>query len=197
VPAWPLVAYGCPVLGHREERVPLDQVELSGARRRVRQCLLYGLVLSGVVATLTYFLPGHRVIIEGPARHGTRTPTDLPLHSVADDLGAIWVLGFAAAIVTSLVAAHGAKRLPVPALAGLFAILFGVITLVAGFLAHTLSTLETVGAGVVLRNAQIAMVTLGAVVIVADPVLRVLERRRHRRQSSVPDLPAARVHRGD
>jgi hypothetical protein len=160
-------------------RMRLLDVRLVGAAALFRSFMFWCLAALAAIGALGYVMPAHRV------------RGDIEFHSNYADGGPFSLLVFALVIGVAL--ALRRHRFGAGMIAGATASVGAVLALGPVFLVHFLSTVEDGPGEVLFAMGVLGCFFGGAIALVAEPILYVVERRRLEREAAPPSLPVARI----
>ena len=160
------------------ERPRLRSIELTGPRALIRTIAFYALLICSLAAAIGYVAPAHRL-------------RDEHFHSNFDDGG----IGSLLVLVALGVGVFLLRRMRFGGgmIAGVVAAGGAVLALAPVLLAHFLSSPEYAWGEHLFAIGELGLFFGGAALLLAEPVLYLLERRRIERASRPAPLPAARV----
>lgn len=173
----------------------LRSLQLTGPRALIRRTALFVILAAAVTAAIGYVLPAHRLVYV-PSSGGyfdfAGQPGEAHFHSLLDDSSpvAILVLLSAAALVALLTRTH---RLGTGMLAGVLGAGGAILAVMPTILVHLFSRYESGIGDHLFGLGVLAMFFVGIALVIAEPVLFVLERRRIERASRPAPLPVATI----
>jgi uncharacterized protein (TIGR03382 family) len=156
----------------------LGELELTGARKVIRRVLFAGVAILAAIGAFGYLLPAHRLLESAVA------------HSNYADGGPATLVVFASAALCWLFARR--RGYGTGYLFGLAAIFAAVLAVVPVFLVHLLRTVEHGPGEALFSLGVIGMFGLGIVIMIAEPILYLGQRRQLERDVD-PHFPTARA----
>jgi hypothetical protein len=163
-------------------RQRLRTIRLTGARAIIRSTSFLAIAIAAVVAGIGYVLPAHRLA------------SDAHFHSNAADGGPLplVVLAFVAAAAVLL------RRLRIGAgmLTGMIGAGGAIAAVAPVLLAHLFSSVEATYGDHMFALGLLGMFFVGIALLIAEPILYVLERRSIQRAALPAPLPVAVAVRG-
>lgn len=163
-----------------QERPRLRTIELTEGRELARKLTLGALPVFAVIAALGYVLPAHRLEHEWV------------FHSNFSDGGPASLLVLAGVVLcTGLLFRHG--RFGAGMGAGVLGMLGAVLALAPVFLVHMFSHVDHSYGESLFAIGELGLFFTGAAVLVVEPIVFLLERRRIVRASMPVELPVARA----
>jgi hypothetical protein len=176
-------------------RPRLRSLDLTGPRATIRRTAFIALIASAVVAAIGFVLPAHRLVYvpsSGAYIDLGAQPGETSFHSLLADGGPLSIVALltAAAFVAMLMRS---RRLGAGMLAGLLAAGGAVLAIGPIILVHLFSKYETAIGNHLFAIGELVLLFVGAGLVIAEPILYLLERRRIERASRPAPLPVARI----
>jgi hypothetical protein len=176
-------------------RTRLRSVELTGLRATIRRTTFITIIASAVIAAIAFLLPAHRleyVPSSGGYLDLAAQPGETVFHSLLSDGGPLSIVALftAAAFVAMLMSS---RRLGAGMLAGLLAAGGALLAIGPILLVHLFSRYETAIGDHLFIIGELVLFFAGAALVIGEPILYLLERRRIERASRPSPLPIARV----
>lgn len=161
-------------------RPRLRTIELTAHRAAFRRTLTWVIIAASVVAGVGYMLPAHQLTDEEG------------FHSNYNDGGPLSLVVLAAVVVVAF--ALRRFRLGSGMITGVVGIVGVFGALIPVLLAHLLSGVEESYGELVFAAGELTLLFTSATLIVVEPILYILERRRIVREARPAELPVATIH---
>jgi hypothetical protein len=176
-------------------RLRLRSTELTGPRATIRRTAFIAMIASAVIAAIAFLLPAHRLVYV-PSSGGyldlAAQPGEAAFHSLLADGGPLSIVALltAAAFVGMLMSN---RRLGAGMLAGVLAVGGAFLAIGPILLVHLFSRYETAIGDHLFILGELVLFFTGVALVLGEPVLYLLERRRIERASRPAPLPTARI----
>jgi hypothetical protein len=176
-------------------RIRLRTLELTGPRALARRSAFIAIVGSAVVAAIAFALPAHRLVYV-PSSGGyldlAAQPGETAFHSLLDDGGPLSMVALFTVAAFALMLMRS-RRLGAGMLAGLLSAGGAVLAIGPIILVHLFSKVESAIGADLFAIGELVVFFGGVALVIGEPILYLLERRRIERASRPAPLPVARL----